>query len=50
MASEFSSHVGMTGKCICRMCEVYRKVEGEDYPNGAAGEAQKVADFMKVRV
>ncbi len=27
MASEFVSHIGMTGNCICRICEVYRKSE-----------------------
>lgn len=23
MASEFASHIGMSGRCICRVCEVY---------------------------
>ncbi len=25
MASEFASHVGMGGWCICRICEVYHQ-------------------------
>lgn len=64
MASEFASHVGMAGKCICRICEVYRKVEdptnksavpshaneGADTAGDGSMEAKRVHQFMTVRL
>ncbi|KAI0716145.1 hypothetical protein C8T65DRAFT_572363 [Cerioporus squamosus] len=49
MASEFASHVGMAGKCVCRICDVYRKVAGEPVLRGVAAEVRKVTDFLKAR-
>ncbi|KAH9941369.1 hypothetical protein B0H21DRAFT_780213 [Amylocystis lapponica] len=45
MASEFASHIGMSGKCFCRIC----KVRGADEKNrdaGAAGARARLKDFM----
>ncbi|KAI0739242.1 hypothetical protein C8Q80DRAFT_1124588 [Daedaleopsis nitida] len=50
MASEFLSHIGMTGKCICRICEVYRKVDAGTESTRAvppATEASRLRDFLK---
>lgn len=46
MASEFASHVGMKGKCLCRVCHV--KGPDKDRAPGIAGEIQRIDDFMKV--
>ncbi|KAH9946550.1 hypothetical protein B0H21DRAFT_822615 [Amylocystis lapponica] len=45
MASEFESHIGMSGKCFCRIC----KVKGADEKNrdaGAAGARARLKEFM----
>ncbi|KAH9915703.1 hypothetical protein B0H21DRAFT_713573 [Amylocystis lapponica] len=45
MASEFASHVGMSGKCFCRVC----KVRGADEKNCGAGQAgakERLHEFL----
>lgn len=44
MASEFASHIGMSGRCICRVCEVYARQEtqgGEARQETQGGEAHR---------
>lgn len=56
MASEFASHIGMAGKCICRVCEVYRKGEPDETSGGTElavppapdPEVKRVSDFLTV--
>lgn len=47
MQSEFSSHIGMTGKCFCRVCNV-AKSRGDG--DSDSTEKQRIEDFMSVRV
>ncbi|KAJ7254168.1 hypothetical protein C8J57DRAFT_987872, partial [Mycena rebaudengoi] len=35
MQSEFASHIGLSGKCFCRVCHV----RGADSKNRSAGDA-----------
>ncbi|KII95863.1 hypothetical protein PLICRDRAFT_98567, partial [Plicaturopsis crispa FD-325 SS-3] len=46
MSSEFASHVGMGGKCFCRICHV-RGPDAAHRPPGDAGEIERLDDFMK---
>jgi hypothetical protein len=45
MQSELSSHIGMGGKCFCRVCKIKN-------PGGlvteAASEEQRIHEFMQV--
>ncbi|KAF9030139.1 hypothetical protein BDZ89DRAFT_1245386 [Hymenopellis radicata] len=45
MQSEFSSHIGMTGKCFCRVCHV---VKTRPDANDDRGEKQRLKDFVNV--
>ncbi|KAL1661798.1 hypothetical protein GGF50DRAFT_60307 [Schizophyllum commune] len=45
MQSEFSSHIGLTGKCFCRVCNV-RGADSKARPGGDDGERERVADSM----
>lgn len=49
MASEFASHVGMTGKCFCRICHARGADEKNRVP-GIAGEIARVMEFLEVRI
>ncbi|KAI0669224.1 hypothetical protein C8Q78DRAFT_1042302 [Trametes maxima] len=47
MASEFASHVGMMGNCMCRVCHATRGHDkGGDHDTGVAREKSRLADFM----
>lgn len=48
MQSEFASHIGMSGRCFCRVCNV-SGADAKSRAPGRAGEIHKVAEFMKVR-
>ncbi len=60
MASEFATHIGMAGKCVCRICNVYRVVDEEHREHvsetsgahregeGMTTEAARIHAFMKV--
>ncbi|RDB19146.1 hypothetical protein Hypma_014226 [Hypsizygus marmoreus] len=45
MQSEFSSHIGLTGKCFCRVCHV-RGADAKNRPEGTAREEERVRDFL----
>ncbi|KII94845.1 hypothetical protein PLICRDRAFT_693166 [Plicaturopsis crispa FD-325 SS-3] len=45
MASEFASHVGMTGKCFCRVCHV-RGADEKNRAPGVAGDIERLKDFI----
>ncbi|KAI5890875.1 uncharacterized protein SCHCODRAFT_02690755 [Schizophyllum commune H4-8] len=45
MQSEFASHIGLTGKCFCRVCNV-RGADSKARPGGDEGERERVAEFM----
>lgn len=49
MASEFASHIGMGGKFFCRVCHA-RGADEKTRPPGAAGEIDRLKDFMTVSV
>ncbi|KII85794.1 hypothetical protein PLICRDRAFT_115102, partial [Plicaturopsis crispa FD-325 SS-3] len=46
MQSEFASHIGMQGKCYCRVC--HAKGTDKDRAPGRAGEISRIDDFTKV--
>ncbi|KAF8183058.1 hypothetical protein K438DRAFT_1767117 [Mycena galopus ATCC 62051] len=46
MQSEFASHIGLTGKCFCRVCNV-KGADTKNRPPGDEGERQRVADFLQ---
>ncbi len=50
MASEFSSHIGMTGTCMCRVCEIYRKATDSGQSGGkevgGADDKKKLSEFL----
>lgn len=46
MQSEFSSHIGLTGKCFCRVCHV-KGADAKNRPQGDEGERERVADFLR---
>ncbi|OSD07171.1 hypothetical protein PYCCODRAFT_1358838 [Trametes coccinea BRFM310] len=44
MASEFASHIGMSGRCICRVCEVYSRRQPENAQTQArSGDGAQIA-------
>ncbi|KAJ7654427.1 hypothetical protein DFH06DRAFT_993722, partial [Mycena polygramma] len=45
MQSEFASHIGLSGKCFCRVCNV-RGADAKNRPDGAEGDRQRVAQFL----
>lgn len=47
MQSEFTSHIGLTGKCFCRVCTV-RGADAKNRPEGLAGEKERIKDFLSV--
>ncbi|KAJ6508136.1 hypothetical protein C8R45DRAFT_1167703 [Mycena sanguinolenta] len=47
MQSEFASHIGLTGKCFCRVCHV-RGADSKKRPAGAEGDRERVAEFLSV--
>jgi hypothetical protein len=46
MQSELCSHIGMTGKFICRICHVRGK--DKDRPGDQDGEIERITGFMQV--
>ncbi|KAF7339159.1 hypothetical protein MVEN_01993000 [Mycena venus] len=46
MQSEFASHIGLTGKCFYRVCNV-KGADAKNRPQGDEGERQRVADFLQ---
>ncbi|TFK70456.1 hypothetical protein BDN72DRAFT_838978 [Pluteus cervinus] len=46
MQSEFASHIGLSGKCFCRVCHV-RGADVKNRPTGTAGLEERVKDFLK---
>jgi hypothetical protein len=49
MQSEFSSHVGMSGTCLCRICHV-KGANVTNRPAGERGQTERVDDFLKVSI
>ncbi|KAJ7878455.1 hypothetical protein B0H13DRAFT_1631178 [Mycena leptocephala] len=49
MQSEFASHIGLTGKCFCRVCHV-RGADSKKRPAGAEGDRERGAEFLSVCV
>ncbi|KZT19673.1 hypothetical protein NEOLEDRAFT_1158985 [Neolentinus lepideus HHB14362 ss-1] len=49
MASEFSSHIGMSGKCFCRVCHV-RGADEKNRALGDAGEIEQLTEFLKAGI
>lgn len=47
MQSEFSSYIGMTGKCFCRVCQVAKT---RPDANNDCGEKQHLTDFVNVHM
>ena len=47
MQSEFTSHIGLTGKCFCRVCTVWG-ADAKNQPEGLAGEKERIKDFLSV--
>ncbi|RDX40530.1 hypothetical protein OH76DRAFT_1394203 [Lentinus brumalis] len=45
MQSEFASHIGLTGKCFCRICHV--RSSDKARPPGDQGEAVRLAEFLE---
>ncbi|KAJ6477093.1 hypothetical protein C8R47DRAFT_985146 [Mycena vitilis] len=45
MQSEFASHIGLSGKCFCRVCNV-RGADAKNRPDGAEGDRQRVTQFL----
>ncbi|KAJ6484648.1 hypothetical protein C8R45DRAFT_1147453 [Mycena sanguinolenta] len=45
--NEFASHIGLTGKCFCRVCHV-RGADSKKRPAGAEGDRERVAEFLSV--
>ena len=48
MVSEFASHIGMRGKCFCRICHVRGGTDEKNRAPGLAGEIKRVEEFLKV--
>lgn len=49
MQSEFASHIGMSGRNFCRVCNA-SGADAKSRAPGPAGEIEKVTEFMKVRL
>lgn len=47
MQSEFSSHIGLSGTCFCRVCDV-KGADKQNRPSGDAGEFQRISQFLSV--
>ncbi|KAJ7278158.1 hypothetical protein C8J57DRAFT_1126069, partial [Mycena rebaudengoi] len=47
MQSEFASHIGLSGKCFCRVCHV-RGADSKNRSAGDTGDQERVRDFLKV--
>ncbi|KAF7964522.1 hypothetical protein HWV62_6259 [Athelia sp. TMB] len=47
MQSEFSSHIGLSGTCFCRVCHV-KGADKQNRPPGDAGEFERLSQFLKV--
>ncbi|KAJ7138522.1 hypothetical protein C8R43DRAFT_1132056 [Mycena crocata] len=45
MQSEFASHIGLSGKCFCRVCHV-RGADTKNRPAGDAGDRERVREFL----
>ncbi|KAJ7432037.1 hypothetical protein FB451DRAFT_984978, partial [Mycena latifolia] len=45
MQSEFASHIGLSGKCFCRVCHV-RGADTKNRPAGDAGDRERVKEFL----
>jgi len=49
MQSEFASHIGLSGKCFCRVCHV-RGADAKNRSTGAEGDRERVTDFLSVSI
>jgi hypothetical protein len=47
MQSEFSSHIGTTGKCFCRVCFA-KGADTINRPDGDEGAKERVREFIRV--